>query len=167
MVDFAERTEFTAVWPLEAGVDGINPLTDAVEELTPFVKGWMDRPAALIAQAAGTVQIMVGNTVETLTLIPVPSGAVIRSVKADAIQVSFQEPVKPIGFAGFSVSGSVAATAVSSASGGDKVLLLGLNGVVLDSETVTVDYDGLAGALHHNEDADVVVAAFSLPVEFF
>lgn len=59
--------EFTTakVWPLQPGVKGLNALGETVD-LQPGVPGWMILKAAEAAVAAGQVQLMVGQTPQSL-----------------------------------------------------------------------------------------------------
>lgn len=59
--------EFTTakVWPLQPGVKGLNALGETVD-LQPGVPGWMTLEAAEVAVAAGQVQLMAGQTPQSL-----------------------------------------------------------------------------------------------------
>lgn len=159
----------TAVWPLEADIEGgVHPQTYAEATLTPFVKGWMTHADAATAVAAGTVQIMVGETPESLHRIPVCASATIRAASPDVVELAFQEPVALDNETGFSVAGSVAATEVSSSAVSGKVLSLTLDDDVLATETLVVTYDddSATSDLTSADDADLLAANFVITANF-
>ena len=53
------------VWPLMHGVKGINAAGGQIE-LQPGMPGWMPMQEAVDAEKAGTVQLMVGQTPQSL-----------------------------------------------------------------------------------------------------
>lgn len=59
------RTHLTKVWPLEPGIPGVSSQGNEVE-LQPGVPGWMPDKDAEAAAELGQVQVMAGQTPQSL-----------------------------------------------------------------------------------------------------
>jgi hypothetical protein len=97
---------------------------------------------------------------------PEPQSVEIKAAAATTLEITFDIPVAAASAAGFSITGSQTASALTGIAGGSGTALLKLNLNLKPAfgETLTLTYNAAQGNVKNKDNADAVAASFSLPV---